>query len=127
MWNRSVPIVASSLRYFGRRRSAEDGINEFVSNLAADPIGNGNSTSEDYCPRDADEKSLETENQYKPKSATDIPKWETVNWNSVKDDGLCDLNTTQIHFVRKELLSHVPSETVVMKYGYVRFTICFHL
>ena len=48
---------------------------------------------------------------------------ESVNWQSVKSFGLDDLETESIapkKIRRKELLSHVPTETVVMKYGYVR-------
>lgn len=48
---------------------------------------------------------------------------ESVNWQSVKSSGLDDLETESVapkKIRRKDLLSHVPTETVVMKYGYVR-------
>ena len=45
-----------------------------------------------------------------------------VDWHTLKSSGLGDLekeNSTSRKVQRKELLSHVPTETVVMKYGYV--------
>ena len=127
LWNRRIPIIVSSLRYFGRRRFADDGIDEFVSNKVADPITDGNSTPEESQQKNADLEIQESDGQDKTESTPDFPKRETVDWNSLKSAGLGDLNTAITRSVRKELTSHVPSETVVMKYGYVRFIFSLHL
>ena len=59
-----------------------------------------------------------TEEAFEP-SAESNP----VDWHLVKSSGLGDLENDKFpsrKVQRKELLSHVPTETVVMKYGYVR-------
>ena len=127
MWNRRIPIVVSSLRYFGRRRIADDEIDDFVSSKIADPVTSGNSTPEESWDKDADLEIQESDSQGKTELTPNFPKCDTVEWNSLKSAGLGDLTTPPIHSVRKELMSHVPSETVVMKYGYVRFIFSFHL
>ena len=55
-------------------------------------------------------------------SQSELPKTETIDWKSLKSSGLDDLGVAGKASnlpKRQELLSHVPTETVVMKYGYV--------
>ena len=55
-------------------------------------------------------------------SQSELPKTGTTDWKSLKSSGLNDLgvaNNAPPISKRQELLSHVPTETVVMKYGYV--------
>ncbi|KAK8800346.1 hypothetical protein WA171_004978 [Blastocystis sp. BT1] len=79
----------------------------------------GNSTPEESWDKDADLEIQESDSQGKTELTPNFPKCDTVEWNSLKSAGLGDLTTPPIHSVRRELMSHVPSETVVMKYGYV--------
>ena len=55
-------------------------------------------------------------------SQSELPKTDTIDWKSLKSSGLDDLGVAGKASnlpKRQELLSHVPTETVVMKYGYV--------
>ena len=55
-------------------------------------------------------------------SQSELPKTETIDWKSLKSSGMDDLGVASKAPnlpKRQELLSHVPTETVVMKYGYV--------
>ena len=123
LWNRRIPIVVSSIRFFGRRRSVDNEIDEYDFNTAANATTDIGSTPEGSYSK-SDELRTQSDNiQNKMVSTPVSPQKESVDWNSLKNAGFNDLKTVPAHSKRKELMSHVPSETVVMKYGYVLFNI----
>ena len=102
-----------------------DIMDEYTSNSRMEDINRDNElqtrsfaseSSEPYCITSSTEDISEVNEKSNP-----------IDWQSVKTSGLDDLEKEKLtsgKVQRKELLSHVPTETVVMKYGYVRSFTC---
>ena len=107
-----------------------------VEKVKVSPFGNlmGGSTSKSGIPNINKDNNMQvghfgSEDSYpydiassNEESFKSSAKSNSVDWHSVKSSGLGDLENDTFpsrKAQRKELLSHVPTETVVMKYGYV--------